>query len=152
RFVGRVQEIADLREILAGSRLVTLTGTPGCGKSRLATRVAGEECPHYPGGVWGVDLGSLGAPELAQPVMGIALGLREYSNLPWLDLMAQSLRPRPSLLVIDNCHHHLPAVAQVAQHLLDGCPRLRLLVASREPLGLSFETVWAVPPLSLPDL
>src|SRR6266545_2324274 len=154
RFIGRVREVAELKHLLteaaAESRLITLTGAGGCGKTRLALRVAEDALHAYPDGVWLVDLSPLRDPALVPQTIANVLGLREPARNSFVDTLADYLRPRSALLVLDNCEHLVSACAQVAQVLLRSCPRLRILATSREVLGSSGEITWRVPSLSLP--
>jgi predicted ATPase len=164
-FVGRDEELAELRDLLGGHRLVTLTGAAGCGKTRLALQVAAEMLDTYRAGVWLVDFAPLADPDLATRVVARTLGVREpaVSTLldaldaggqnarPLLDLMIEHLRSRELLLVLDNCEHLLEAAAALVGALLRGCGDLRVLATSREALGVAGEVSWRVRSLSLPD-
>jgi predicted ATPase/transcriptional regulator with XRE-family HTH domain len=150
-FVGRQSEIAALRRLLGGTRLLTLTGVGGCGKTRLALQLAGELLWAYPHGIWLADLAALGDPELVPQTVARALSLRPTGEQPVLDMLCEHLAARHLLLILDNCEHLLPACAEFAEALLRACPHLEVLATSREPLGIIGETIWRVPPLSLPD-
>ena len=154
RFIGRVREVAELKHLLteaaAESRLITLTGAGGCGKTRLALRVAEDSLHAYPNGVWLVDLSPLRDPALVPQTIANVLGLREPAGKSFVDALADYLRPRSALLVLDNCEHLVTACAQLAQVLLRSCPHLRILATSREVLGASGEIRWRVPSLGLP--
>ena len=160
-FVGRRRELGEVKRLLGASRLVTLTGVGGTGKTRLAARAAAELRRAFPDGVWFVDLTALRAPELlvvevqdpevlAYLLMG-ALGLRDQpgEGSPVEQLM-RYLAGRQALLVLDNCEHLLPVSAVLADVLLRGCPELKVLATSREALLLAGEVLLAVPPLPLP--
>ncbi len=155
-FVGRGRELAALGHALAQGpaecRLLTLTGLGGCGKTRLALRVAADSQAHYPDGVWLVELAALADPALVAGGVAAVLGVREAPDVPVLTTLADALQPRRLLLVLDNCEHLVAACAEVAAALLRACPRLRILATSREALGMAGETVWRLPPLALPPI
>jgi non-specific serine/threonine protein kinase len=150
-FVGRARELAEVTERLQGTRLLTLTGTGGCGKTRLALQVTASLREAYPDGVWFVDLAPIADPTLVPPAVAAALGVREIAGRPLLLTVADSLRGRDLLLLLDNCEHVVDACAHLVDTLLHICPRLRVLATSREVLGASGETIWRVPSLSTPD-
>ncbi|MBI1741438.1 tetratricopeptide repeat protein [Candidatus Acetothermia bacterium] len=157
-FIGREQEIVEIKTLLAGVgaqhaaplRLVTLTGIGGCGKTRLALRVASELLKEFPDGVWWVELAALANSVLVPQAVASAVGVREQPNRPLTELLADAFRLKKSLLVLDNCEHLIGACAELAEMLLHACPDLRILATSREALSLTGETVWTVPPLSIP--
>ncbi|MFD4293600.1 ATP-binding protein [Rhodococcus sp. NPDC058532] len=149
-FVGRRRESTEARRLLAASRLVTLTGIGGVGKTRLALRVAEESRRAFPDGVWLAELGPLSSPDMVEDAVSSALGVRELMpHQPWS--LADHLADRHLLLILDNCEHLLDAVAELAGSLLRGCRELRILATSREPLGIAGEAVLRVPPLAVPD-
>ena len=150
-FVDREEQLTEARGQLATSRLVTLIGMGGVGKTRLAVRVAGDVRAEFDDGAWLVRLDLLEDPAvLAQAVAG-TLGLREPSARPALDLLAEYLSDRRLLLLLDNCEHLLDACAALAIRLLESSPDLQILATSREPLAIQGEVVVSVPPLSVPD-
>ena len=159
-FVGRRQELTEVGRLLSESRMVTLTGTGGTGKTRLAVRVAAQLRRTFPAGGWLIDLGELresgslcpesDEPDVLASLVAATLGLRERGGAP-LEALADRLADRSMLLVLDNCEHHLRASAVLAGALLRRCPRLRILATSREFLGITGEVRFAVPPLSAPD-
>ncbi|MGH2600647.1 MAG: ATP-binding protein, partial [Dehalococcoidia bacterium] len=151
RFVGREQELAAVRRALAGARLLTLTGTGGCGKTRLALALAEELLWAYPHGVWFVELAALADPELLPVTVAAALGLWTADERPVTELLVEHLAPRHLLLVLDNCEHLLGACAVLVETLLRACPHLEILTTSREPLGIGGEALWPVPSLLLPS-
>lgn len=151
-FVGRQREKAEIKRLLAAARLVTLTGTGGAGKSRLAIESAREMIDLFPDGVWLAELGPLADPALVPQVVAAAAGLQDHSERPVLDALAVHLRERRVLLVLDNCEHLVAACARIVDLLLRSCPSLRVLATSREPLGIVGETTLRVPPLSVPTL
>jgi non-specific serine/threonine protein kinase len=149
-FVGRVAEMAAVRTLLAETRLLTLVGTGGVGKTRLALRVAAEALPEFADGVWLVELASLSDQDLVAPTVAAALGLRDDPERPPLDTLVAGIAHRRLLLLLDNCEHLIDACAELAEALLRACPHLRLLATSREALSCEGETVWRVPSLALP--
>ena len=151
-FVGREQELAAMMALVGRAPLVTLTGTGGCGKTRLALQLAGELLEAYPDGVRLVELGALSDPALVVGTTATAMGLREEPGHPMLSTLIDFLRDRQLLLLLDNCEHVIEACADLASALLRGCPRLRLVATSREGLHIPGEATYHVPSLSLPDL
>jgi predicted ATPase/DNA-binding SARP family transcriptional activator len=151
RFIGRERQMAEVKQLLGTSRLVTLTGAGGCGKTRLALQVAARMLEHFPEGVWLVELAPLADPALAPQTVATALGVQEAPSQPLLQTLVEQLRPRQLLLVLDNCEHVVGACAQLAEGLLQRCPRLRVLATSREALGIAGETRYRVPSLSVPE-
>ncbi|WP_241031376.1 ATP-binding protein [Rhodococcus koreensis] len=150
-FVGRRHEVAEARRLLSSSRLLTLTGVGGVGKTRLALRVAAEVKRAFRDGVWLVGLGDLRDPVLVPDTIATGLGLREQSFRPTLTMLAEYLRDRQLLLVLDNCEHLVDEVAKSVETLLTSCSDLRILATSREPLGIGGESAMRVPPLAVPD-
>jgi predicted ATPase/DNA-binding SARP family transcriptional activator len=152
KLVGREDERLEVGMCLRHSRLVTLNGPGGIGKTRLAREVAYEIVGEYPDGVWLVALESLSEGSRAIQQVASVLGLREEQGRTPLQRVTEHLRNKRLLLVLDNCEHLLEASAQVAGHLLQECGQVRILATSREPLGILGETVWRVPTLATPDL
>jgi non-specific serine/threonine protein kinase len=148
-FVGRRKEVAQVRRLLSSSRLVTLAGPPGVGKTRLALRTAEEGARRFREGVWTVELAGLRDPSLLAQEVARALGLHDASISWAVDSLAQYLRDRRLLLLLDNCEHLLDACAVLVDSLLRSCPHLQVLATSRQSLGVAGEAVWRVPPLSL---
>jgi predicted ATPase/DNA-binding CsgD family transcriptional regulator len=148
-FVGRRQELGDIRRLLAGSRMLTLTGMGGVGKTRLALRTAAGVRRAFPDGVWFVELAALSDPQLLPHTVASALGLDHVSEAPLADL-ADHLQDKQLLLVLDNCEHLTEACAVVASKLLAAAPGLHVLATSRHVLGVEGEQVLAIPPLSTP--
>jgi predicted ATPase/DNA-binding CsgD family transcriptional regulator len=149
-FVGRRRELAETRRMLAGSRLLTLTGPGGVGKTRLALRMATEVRRSFPDGVWFVELAALRDPQLLPHTLANALELRQVSADPAADL-ASYLEPQRLLVVLDNCEHLTDACAMLASKLLAAAPKLRILATSRHVLGVEGEQILSVPPLSVPE-
>jgi predicted ATPase/DNA-binding CsgD family transcriptional regulator len=150
-FFGREHEAGEIRGLLRSNRLVTLTGTGGCGKTRLSIKIAQELSGEFEHGIWLVELASISDPALVPQTIAAALKVRERSGQDLMDLLADSLFDRPVLLVIDNCEHLILACAQIVETLLQKCPDLKILATSREALGLAGEIAWIVQPLSLPE-
>ncbi len=150
--IGRERQVANLRQRLlrADVRLLTLTGTGGIGKTRLAIQVTQEIAPHFRDGVAFVSLAHVQDPGLVIAAIGQSLGLREAGSLPIFEQLKSHLRSRQVLLLLDNFEHVLDAAVQIAE-LLGACPGLKCLVTSRIPLHLSGEHQVPVPPLALPD-
>jgi predicted ATPase/DNA-binding CsgD family transcriptional regulator len=152
RFIGRQHELAEVHRLLRGTRLLTLTGTGGIGKTRLALEVARDFIKDYPDGVWLIELGPIGDPLLVAQAVATVLGIPEEIDIPLIETLERATESRRQVLLIDNCEHVLGAVAGVISRLLRASPESRILATSREPLGLGGETVWRVPPLSLPQM
>jgi non-specific serine/threonine protein kinase len=150
-FVGRAQQIAEVQRHLAATRLLTLTGAGGIGKTRLALQVAGGLRGAFADGVWLVELAALADPRLLPQLVATTLGLGEQPARPAAALPAQYLRHKHLLLILDNCEHLIDACAALVTTLLQACPRLTILATSREMLRVAGELVWRVPPMSLPD-
>jgi predicted ATPase/DNA-binding SARP family transcriptional activator/DNA-binding CsgD family transcriptional regulator len=149
--VDREREMAEVKRELAMTRLLTLTGPGGSGKTRLALEVGSDLIGAYPDGVWLVDLARLSEPGLVvQEVAGV-LDAQERSGEPPLDTLIDELRSKQVLIILDNCEHLLDGVAHLVDILLRSCPNLRFLATSREALGVPGEISYPVLPLSLPD-
>src|SRR5829696_1674075 len=151
-FVGREKELTEVKRLLANNRLLTLTGSGGCGKTRLALALAGELVEGFEDGVWLVDLASLADPSLVPQAVASTLGVREQPGRSLTETLSGYLGSRKVLLVFDNCEHLIEACAKLAEALLRSCPELRILATSREALGITGEVTWFVPSLSVPDL
>ncbi|HEX2914706.1 MAG TPA: tetratricopeptide repeat protein [Chloroflexia bacterium] len=157
-FVGRKREMAEIKEWLIPpggknrARLVTLTGTGGSGKTRLALEVASTLLGDFKGGVWLVELASVTNPAFISQYIAEALGVNEQSNRPLLTTLTNSLKNRQLLLVLDNCEHLIDDCAHVVSILLRSCPGLQVLATSREALRLTGERVYRIPALALPNL
>ncbi|MGH2389011.1 MAG: ATP-binding protein, partial [Chloroflexota bacterium] len=149
--VGREAERREVPALLGEARLVTLTGSGGVGKTRLALAVAGELVDHYPDGVWLVELAAQAEPVLVPGAVAAALDVREEPGRLLTATLQDSLRDRRLLLVLDNCEHLVAACADLAAALLRACPGLRILATSREGLQVSGECLWRVPSLTVPD-
>jgi predicted ATPase/DNA-binding CsgD family transcriptional regulator len=149
-FIGRDCELDELRRLAPATRALTLCGAGGIGKTRLAVRVLAELAADFPDGAWFVEFADLRQPELVESRIASVLGVSEEPGRPLLETLADVLRPQRVLLVLDNCEHLIDSCARVCQWLLASSPALRMIVTSREPLRVAAETVWQVPPLSLP--
>ena len=151
-FVGRTGEREEVRRLIESHRLVTLAGPGGTGKTRLALQTAAGQLPETRDGVWLVELASVTDGELVASTCAAALGIAEQPDRLVLDALADALRNKQLLLVLDNCEHLLDACSTVAHTLLKECPQVHLLCTSREPLSITGEYVYRVPPLSLPHV
>ena len=149
-FVGRQAELREVERLLKGHRLVTLTGAGGCGKTRLAVQAASEILDRFPDGAWWVELAPLGDERLVGAAITESLGVRPLPGMTELGACGAYLASRRALLVLDNCEHLAEACAEAAEALLGGAPELSVLATSRAPLGVSGESEWRVPSLSLP--
>jgi predicted ATPase len=149
-FIGREREVADLAKLLAGNRQLTLTGTGGAGKTRLALQVAAELVGDYADGVWLVDLAPLADPALVSQAIASVLGIRGQPGHSLDERLIDSLRSKQLLLVLDNCEHLIQVCADITENLLRACPRIKILATSREQLAVVGEIVWRVPSLDLP--
>ncbi|WP_068057506.1 protein kinase domain-containing protein [Nocardia xishanensis] len=150
-FVGRRTELTEATNALSTSRLVTLTGIGGVGKTRLAVRIATTVEGAYADGVAFVELGEVQDESLLPSIVAAALGLQDRSVRPLPEVLAEFLADRESLLVLDNCEQMVAGVAKLAESLLRACAGLRILTTSREPIGLDGEVVLPVHPLAVPD-
>ncbi|MET8425062.1 protein kinase [Nocardia sp. NPDC004860] len=150
-FVDRRIQVTEVKNLLAGSRLVTLTGIGGVGKSRLALRVAHKVTGEFTDGVWLVELGDMRDPALLIDIVATALGLRSRGGGPMLGVLVGYLSTRNVLVVLDNCEQVIDAVTALTESLLRACPDVRILATSREALNVSGESVLTVPPLTIPD-
>jgi predicted ATPase len=150
-FVGRRREVAAAKRLLRRHRLVTLTGGPGVGKTRLALRIAAHLTDAFPDGVWLVELAALEDDTFLAPTVADALGIRDLSGRPAMVVLAEFLHDNDLLLVLDNCEHVVDACARLVSDLLQAAPRLRVLATSRQALRAGGEYLLEVPPLPVPD-
>jgi predicted ATPase/DNA-binding XRE family transcriptional regulator len=148
-FIGRVQETSDIRRELAKTRLLTLTGFGGVGKTRLALHVAEQELETYRDGVWLVELAALREPTLVPQVVASVFNVHENPQEPLITTLSRRLQRLELLLILDNCEHVLDACVDLAHGLLRACAHLVVLTTTREVLGLGGETIWRVPPLRI---
>ncbi|MFQ5460374.1 MAG: BTAD domain-containing putative transcriptional regulator, partial [Anaerolineae bacterium] len=164
-FVGREEELAEARRLIAANRLVTLVGPGGCGKSRLALELAGQlvapapgpggghgrgPMPACPDGVWWVDLSPVEDSHLVPKSVADVLKVREEAGADVTETLARAIGTKAMLLVLDNCEHLVGACAGLAEALLRAAPRLRVMATSREVIGVVGEAAWPVPPMGLP--
>jgi predicted ATPase/class 3 adenylate cyclase len=149
-FIGREAEMAHVKLLLHDTRLLTLLGPGGTGKTRLMLQVAEEIIEDYPDGVWLVELAPLTDPELIPERLSSALNVQEQPGRGLLDTLTEYLRRKNLLLLLDNVEHLVQESAELAEHLLDGCPELKILVTGREALFIEGETTLQIPSLSLP--
>jgi predicted ATPase len=150
-FIGRVAELAEVERLLSASRLVTLTGFGGVGKTRLALRAAAETHQDFRDGAWMIELGELRDPSLITEVVASGLGLRDDPGRSLRDVLVEFLRPRRLLLILDNCEQVVDEAAKLAEVLLQACPELRILATARERLGIGGEAVQPLLPLAVPE-
>jgi predicted ATPase/DNA-binding SARP family transcriptional activator len=150
-FVGREAQMAEVIHLLQTTRLLTLTGPGGCGKTRLALETATNLLDNYPDGVWWVELAALSDAALVPQSVATALGVREQAGRALTEALVDYLRTKQLLLLLDNCEHLVEACAHLVEQWLSECPHLRILATSREALRVGGETTWLVPSLSLPE-
>lgn len=148
-FIGREREKAEVRQLLQTTRLLTLTGPGGCGKSRLSIEVAAGEVERHPDGVWLVELAALSNPDFIPQATVRAIGIHEMPGQQVIDTLGNWLRSRTALIVLDNCEHMIDGCATIVETLLRVSPGLTVLATSREPLRIDGETTTLVPSLSL---
>lgn len=151
RFIGRERELTAIKGLLATTRLLTLNGTGGSGKTRLALQVATDLREEFVDGAWWVELAALSDPLLVPQAVASALGVPEPAGRTVTEALADALRPKHLLLVLDNCEHVLAACVRLIETLLRTCPQIHILVTSREALTITGETTWLVVPLRAPD-
>jgi predicted ATPase len=147
RFIGRERERAEIKRLLTSTRLLTLTGPGGCGKTRLALQVATELLGTCRDGAWFVDLAPLSQPDLIAQAITSALHVSEQGETSSMATLLDFLAPRQLLLILDNCEHLAAACAWAVETLLQHCPGLQIVVTSREILCISGETRYLVPSL-----
>jgi len=150
-FVGRDHELADISRLLQASRLLTLTGAGGVGKTRLALHSAAHAASEYPDGVWLAGLATLTVGALVPRTVASALGVGDTPGQSTTQTLHSYLQRKELLLVLDNCEHVVPDCAELAEHLLRTCPQLKILATSRQRLGVDGEIAWRVPSLASPD-
>ena len=150
-FIGREREIEEVKRLMNTSRLVTLMGPGGAGKSRLSMQVAADLIEGFKHGAWLVELAPLRDPTLVVQTIASTLGVREVAGRALLDSLIDYLQPRTLLLVVDNCEHLVESCALTLGALLRVCPNLRVLATSRDALGVAGEATYRIPPLARPD-
>lgn len=149
-FVGRERELNELCGIARTARALTLCGAGGIGKTRLAIHVAARLAHRLPDGAWLIELADVHQPDLVASRIAAEIGVVEEPGRPVLATLSDALRPRQMLLVLDNCEHLIEACARVCQRLLASSHGLKIIATSREPLRVAAETIWPVPPMSMP--
>ena len=149
-FVGRERERSEVAALLADARVVTLTGSGGCGKTRLAMEAAGDATSRFPDGAFWVDLEAVREPGLVAPAIGAAVDVHERPGQALIDTLAEHLRARDLLVVLDNCEHLVEACAALVGGLSSACPQLHVLATSRVPLVVAGEATFEVAGLPVP--
>ena len=147
--MGRTHDLEETARLLDEHRMVTITGAGGCGKTRLSLELAGRMPGACPDGAWLVELASLEDPSLVPASAAAALGVHQTPGISTLDALLQFLGEKRVLLVLDNCEHLVDACADLAERMLEACPRVRILATSREPLRVEGEALYALAPLGL---
>ncbi len=150
-FIGREKEMEAVKLLLGKTRLLTLTGSGGSGKTRLSLQVAADVLENYPDGAWFVELASLADPALVPQTLAQTLAVAEEPGKPLIQTLTAALKTRRLLLVLDNCEHLLDACARLIDTLLRACRSIQILASSREGLGIAGEQTYRIPSLSLPD-
>jgi predicted ATPase len=151
-FIGRERELVEVEHLISTSRIVTLTGAGGCGKTRLAIQVGNNTSREFADGVWLVDFVPLRESGLVPQHITQTLGLHPTPNQPLYEVLLNFVRPKQMLLILDNCEHLIAAITQLVQSLLTTAPGLKILVTSREPLAVSGEMNYQVQGLAWPTL
>jgi class 3 adenylate cyclase len=149
-FIGRTRELEEVKRLIESNRLLTLLGPGGTGKTRLLLQAAGHLVERFPDGVWLVELAPLTNPELVAEKTAAVLGVRGQADRSLADSLAVYLRRKETLLLLDNAEHLIQTSAELVEHLLTLCPKLKVLVTSREPLSIGGEATFQVPSLTLP--
>ncbi len=147
-FIGREKEMVEIRASLNASRLVTLTGSGGTGKTRLSIEVGAQELAHFTSGVWMIELAPLSDESQIIPALAQAFGLQESPFTPLANRVTDYLRDKKLLLILDNCEHLIAACARLADDLLHQCAGLKILASSREALGIAGEVAYHTPSLA----
>jgi predicted ATPase/DNA-binding SARP family transcriptional activator len=150
-FIGREREIDEVLNLLGEKRLLTLTGSGGVGKTRLAIEAADKVVSKYKNGVWWVDLVSLNDPSLVPQAVAKVMNVHEISDQPLTETLIEYFQSKQALIVLNNCEHLVSACAQLTDQLLRACAELKILTTSRETLDILGETIWQVPSLTLPS-
>lgn len=149
-FIGREREIREVKQAVIDSTLLTIVGTGGVGKTRLALQVAADLLAHCLHGVWLVELAPVTDAAQIPQAVAAALGIREYPGLTLRDSLMEYLGSREILLLLDNCEHLVAGVTEFVEAVIASAPRVRILCTSREPLGIPGERIWRIPSLTLP--
>ncbi len=150
-FVGRQRELNDVRTLLRNTRLLTLFGAGGIGKTRLSQQVAADVMDDFPDGVWFVELAALSDPRLVPQSVAFVLGVKEEAGRPVTEALLKFLRDRRLLLVLDNCEHLVQSCAELVTQMLQAGPNVKVMASSREHLHVAGESSYPVPALAIPD-
>ena len=150
-FIGRERELIEAKKWLNEARLLTLIGPGGTGKTRLSIQLGGDQLALYPDGVWMIELAPLANPALITQTIASVFGLRDSPDRPLIEQITDYLRAKSALIILDNCEHLIDACARIAESLIQACANLKILASSREALGVSGETTYRIPSLSLPS-
>ncbi len=150
-FIGRERERNEVNEKLKSSRLMTLIGPGGTGKTRLSIQVAEDQLPEFKDGVWFVELAPLSDPKLIMQSIAAVFNVRTMPGMSLQDNIINFLRAKNLLLILDNCEHMVEACAQLTDQILRSSPQLKIMISSREAIGINGETIYRVPSLNLPD-
>lgn len=150
-FIGRDKESLEVKSLLATRRLLTITGSGGCGKTRLGLQVAADVLENYPDGIWLVELAPLPDPFLVPQTLADVLGIREATGEPITRTLLSACKDKQMLLVLDNCEHVLETAAHLVDLILKSCPKVSILITSREALGIAGEHAYRIPSLSTPN-
>jgi non-specific serine/threonine protein kinase len=151
-FIGREREIAEIKRLFQATRLLTLTGSGGAGKTRLAIQVAADVCDSFANAVWFVDIAPLTDPALLPQTVATVFGLQDQGGRPIAEVLREYLREKQLLLLLDNCEHLIDACAHFADDVLRAASHVTILATSREALNIAGETTFHVPSLTLPDI
>jgi predicted ATPase/class 3 adenylate cyclase len=150
-FIGRVEEMEQLTAMLPKSRMITLTGTGGTGKSRLSLQFAAEHMDQFPDGVWFCELAALPDREDVLRALVTAIGAPDVAGISMRDRLVMHLAGKTALLIVDNCEHVLDAASKIVEDVMGACPSVVIIATSREPLGVRGEAAFRVPSLPSPD-
>jgi len=150
-FIGREREMLEATKRLENARLLTLIGPGGTGKTRLSIQLGTDMLPRFADGVWFIELAPLADPGLILQTIASVLSVRSQTGMPLVNIVLDYLRAKNLLLILDNCEHLVEASAQLADEFLHHAPNIKIIASSREALGISGETIYSVPSLSLPD-
>lgn len=151
RFVGRRKEIEEIKQLFAKIRLLSLTGAGGTGKTRLAVQLAAELIDEFENGIWIIEFSPVTDPDLVVKEISTVLNLKEDPGTDGLSALRDFLKDKSILLIFDNCEHLLNRCAQVSETLLSFCTKLKIISTSRESFNILGETIYRIPPLSMPD-